>query len=439
MRIYRQFFCRDESGTDFFILGIDQSTYKAKEDMAKATLRYFWAAILDGILEVLIDDILISKETFNTNLDRFFPERDDDAIRNHFYKLNPRPYAAAYIRAGTSERFRLITKDLLHLGSVKLYINADNSSNRDKAIYMRKNKMVIQTGILRSHYGVYCVFVCESDKGNQLLRKMENASHDKWDKSNYTTNNIPNEDGKEALKEIENFIEESLRSIFDRENGGVIEVDGLNEYLSSTESLLDEQDAILSKNSSDALYGIQTEESGNKETGSKTSSSTGPKQNSPASTSSIYVSGEDLQGYNLSNIGSENTQRSKIIRRENKPPTAKKPRNKTRTSFSETPENVKPLMLRSRMVAQFLDGFWWYHLLLYANQDITQVRLYLKASGEDEATPIPIAEAVSSDGKVLKTAGNMIAGLDLVEGKNSIRIRLQDNMKYALILDGYEA
>ncbi len=431
-------FCRDEPGTDFFILGTDQSTYNAKEEMAKATLRYFWAAILDGILEVIIDDILISKETFGCNLDRFFPEREDDAIRNHFYKLNPRPYAAAYLHAGASEQFRLITGDLSQLGSVKLYINTNNSSNRDKAIYMRKNKMVIQTGMLRSHYGVYCVFVCESDKGNQLLRKLENASHDKWDKSNYTTNNIPNEDGKEALKEIENFIEGSLRSIFDRENDGAIEVDGLSDYLSSTESLLDEQDAISRRNS-DALYGIPAEESGNIETGSRTSSSTGPKQNNSANITPIYISGEDLQGSDISTISGRNLPGHGVIKRENKPPTAKKPRNKTRTSLSETPENVKPLMLRTRMVAQFSDGIWWYHLLLYANQAISQVRLYLKASGEDEATSIPIAEAVTSDGKQLKTAGNMIAGLDLVEGKNNIRVRLEDNMKYALILDGYEA
>lgn len=431
-------FCRNEPGTDFFILGTDQNTYNAKEDMAKATLRYFWAAILDGILEVLIDDILISKETFDSNLERFFPDRDDDAIRNHFYKLNPRPYAAAYLRNGTSEQFRCITKDLPHLGLVKLYINTNNSSNRDKAIYMRKNKMVIQTGMLRSHYGVYCVFVCESDKGNRLLRKLENASHDRWDKSNYTTNNIPNEDGKDALKEIENFIEESLRSIFDRENGGTIEVEGLSEYLSSSESLLDEQDAI-SRSNSDALYGIPAEESGDKETGSKTSSSTGPKQNNSADITPIYISGEDLQGSNISKASDEDLPGHRIIKRMNMPPTAKKPRNKTRVSLSETPENVKPLMLRTRMVAQFSDGIWWYHLLLYANQAASQVRLYLKASGEDVATSIPIAEAVSSDGKELKTAGNMIAGLDLAEGKNSIRVRLEDNMKYALILDGYEA
>ena len=64
---------------------------------------------------------------------------------------------------------------------------------------------------------------------------------------------------------------------------------------------------------------------------------------------------------------------------------------------------------------------------------------YLKASCEDTATSISIAEAISQNGTVLKTAGDIISDIELNKGKNIIRIRMEDNMKYTLIFEGYEA
>lgn len=433
-------FRRSEPGTDFFILGTDQYTYQAKEEMAKAALRYFWAAIIDGSLEIQIDSILIAKETFNEVLNRFFPEHGDDAIRNHFYKLNPRPYADAYRLAGSAENFQLIEKDLPILGQVKLYVNIDPECNRDKIIYMRKNKMVIQTEMLRNHYGVYCVFVCESERGNELLRKLENASHDKWNKSNYTVNNVPCEDGKEALKEIDNFVQESLRSIFDRETNGTIEIEGLSEYLASSESLLDEIDSLSSK-SSDELFGLPTESPSNKETGSTTTTSSGELENKQPRTPSLLITTDGESVSVVNDSGGSVTPPSVKIKHQNviREPKSKKPRNKRKSSLSDIAGNVEALTLQSRMIAQYADGAWWHHLMLYSNRDASNVRLKLKASGEDAASVISIAEAISLDGVILKTAGDMIAGIDLVKGKNVIRLRMEDNMKYTLIFDGYEA
>lgn len=434
-------FRRTQPGTDFYILGTDQSTYLAKDDMAKAVLRYFWAAILDGSLEVGIEDLLISKETFSEVLNKFFPEESDDAIRNHFYKLNPRPYADAYRLAGTAENFQLIEEETPLLGHVKLYVNINPTSNRDKIIYMRKNKMVIQTEMLRTHYGAYCVFVCESNKGNELLRKLENASHDKWSKSNYTVNNIPCNEGKEALKEIDNFVQASLRSIFDRETNGAIEVEGLSEYLASSESLLDEIDAIAGR-ASDELFGIPTDVPGKRETASETTTATGPVDNTQTQKPSILISTEDASNSATSDPGTSGPQPPAVIKPRNpiKPPMPKKPRNQKKgTTITDDSGSIEPLTLQSRMIAQFSNGSWWHHLMLYANRDASNVRLCLKASGEESTSPISIAEAISERGETFRAAGDMISGLNLVKGKNIIRVRMDGNMKYTLIFDGYEA
>jgi hypothetical protein len=438
-------FRRNEPGTDFYILGTDQNTYQAKEDMAKSVLRYFWAAILDGILEIDIDGILISKETFSDVLNKYFPEEDDDAIRNHFYKLNPRPYTEVYRLAKTAENFQLIEQDLPLLGTVKLYVNIAPSCNRDKIIYMRKNKMVIQTEMLRNHYGVYCVFVCESDRGNKILRKLENASHDKWDKSNYTENNVPCEEGKAALKELDNFVQDSLRSIFDRETNGTLEVEGLSEYLSSSESLLDELDALSSK-ASDDLYGIPTGETTTKETGVSTTTSSGATNNKQPETPSILITSDESTGVSITGANNPDGRQAPpntsepAEKQQPKEPKAKKPKNRKKPSINDGANgNIETLTLQSRMIAQFSDGVWWHHLILHANRDASKVRLYLKASGEDSATDISIAEAITSDGEVLKAAGDIISDINLSQGKNIIRVRMADNMKYTLIFDGYEA
>ncbi len=436
-------FRRNEPGTDFYILGTGKYTTDAKEDMAKAVLRYFWAAILDGSLEINIDNILISKETFSHVLDKYFPEEGDDAIRNHFYKFNPRPFTEVYRLAGTAECYQLIQQELPLLGLVKLYVYIDPACKRDKIIYMRKNKMVIQTELLRNHYGAYCVFICESEKGNELLRKLENASHDKWDKSNYTVNNVPCEDGKQALKEVENFVQDSLRKIFDRESNGTIEVEGLSKYLSSSEALLDEMDAKLGQTASDELFGLPTEQPTNKETGSTTSAGTGPKTNKQPEKPQILVTSIDT-GVNIRENPDGATRNNPPITitpkpKPNREPKPKKPKNKPTVSTSEQEGNIDPLTLQSRMIAQFSDGKWWHHLMLYASRDASKVRLTLKASGEDSSSTISIAEAISNDGEVYKTAGDMISDINLIKGKNVIRIRMDDNMKYTLIFEGYEA
>lgn len=433
-------FRRSEPGTDFYILGTNLNRYEAKNEMARATLRYFWAAILDGSLEITIDNITISKETISEVLIRFFPEEGDDAIRNHFYKLNPRPYAEVYRLAGTAENFQLIEKDLPLLGQVKLYVNIDPECTRDKILYMRKNKMVIQTEMLRNHYGAYCVFVCESERGNELLRKLENASHDKWDKANYTIDNVPCEEGKEALKQIEKFVQDSLRSIFDRETNGTIEVEGLSEYLSSTESLLDEIDSLTGK-ASDEIFGIPIDHPTKKETPHSTTISDGPKSNNPSQSPSLIISADGTSGTKITSAPGLQTPVSfKATEKNiNKKPMPKKPKNKKHPMPSDSEGNLESLTLISRMIAQQENGVWWHHLMLYASKDATNVRLFLKASGEDTLSEISIGEAIDGDGVLLRTAGNTISGLDLKEGRNIIRIRMEDNMKYSLIFDGYEA
>ena len=300
--------------------------------------------------------------------------------------------------------------------------------------------MVIQTEMLRNHYGAYCVFVCESNRGNELLRKLENASHDKWDKSNYTVNNVPVDDGKEALKEIETFVQDSLRSIFDRESNGTIEVEGLSQYLASSEALLDEMD-ILSNNASDQLFGIPTEQQSSNETGSKTTTASGIISNKQTSPPSILVTAEGDVNSSTSENNGDGPHPPVKIKPSNqiKEPKSKKPKNKKKSSLTDKEGNIESLMLRSRMIAQFSNGVWWHHLMLYSNREAKKVRLYLKASGEDTATSISIAEAISQDGTVFKAAGDIISDIQLNKGKNIIRIRMEDNMKYTLIFEGYEA
>lgn len=434
-----ELFKRNEPGTDFYILGTEQN-YNAKDEMIEATLRYFWAAILDGSLEIEIDNLLISKETFEEVLNKYFPEDNDNAIRNHFYKLNPHPYVDAYRYAGTSDNFKLIEKDIPSLGCVKLYVNINPACTRDKIIYMRKNKMVIQSELLRNHYGVYCVFCCDSDKGNELLRKLENASHDKWDKSNYTINNIPVEEGKNALKEIDSFVQESLRSIFDRETNGTIEIEGLDKYLASTEALLDEMDTI-SNQASDALYGIPTAETTQTETGDNITTANKPIENKPTFSPAIVVSTDGNNSMNISIDNGNNRHINNKITSDNPPKEhkAKKPKNQRNNKYTEDGKITESLSLQSRMIAQNIDGKWWHYLILHSNREASNVRLYLQASGEDSASSISIAEALSQDGTSLKAAGDVISNIELVKGKNIIRVRMDDNMKYTLIFEGYEA
>ena len=201
-------FSREGQGTDVYILGFRWGN-TWKEDIVKTTLNYYWNAILNGMLRVDVGDTEIRKDNLEELLNNYFSEDGPDDNRDN---PNPWPYYRAYMTPDGENGKRLFKRNFPVLKDVELHI-LPGESYRKKIACIRKTGMIIQKIDKRNPEAFAGVFICRSE-GNDILREMENAAHDKWSVHNATDSSM--EDKRifnKAMKELDEFITDSLKEM----------------------------------------------------------------------------------------------------------------------------------------------------------------------------------------------------------------------------------
>lgn len=235
-------FRREKIGTTVFIpyISIDESKdekWKVYKKCCEAVLRNFFAAIEDGKLEVLIDfseGELFGEEFIfeckQSNIEgiftnQFFNAPPYDNVRTSFFdKFNPQPYWLAYrnsdvtitdddtyedaVEQCTGKKYICFKKNLPIIGKTSLFLNVDLQRGNDLVLFMRSPRMVVGVQHNSSSRGYSAVFLCDDEeKGNQLLRTMEDAAHRTWSKRQLKLDKRPQEKIEQAGQ-----IEEEMRS-----------------------------------------------------------------------------------------------------------------------------------------------------------------------------------------------------------------------------------
>lgn len=193
-----QIFRRNESGTSIFIIGLWNDEDRANK-MVKAILNNFWLSIYDNRLIVKINNKEINHSNVYEEITQIWRERDESGHFN--VKGNPRPYIETYMEHGIHRVYR---DKLDILGNVKL-VFSKHQEYPGRISYFRKSRMVIEkkTNIYKGYCGV---FLCDDDSGNVILKKLENERHDQWDAGNWK-----DPQAKEAIKELNSYIENSFK------------------------------------------------------------------------------------------------------------------------------------------------------------------------------------------------------------------------------------
>ena len=268
-----EIFKRKERGTDIFVMGY-KSNSEWEHKLIKSVLDNFWLAILHGNLEVTVRDgadVVITKETLRQCLE------DYDAHNARFY------YEAV------TNPTRTFEEELKHLGKVSLFVRkADHYIS--KTMRVRKPKMMVDEIPYRGLRDPYmAVMICDNDKGNELLRDLEPPAHDKWDKDRA-------ENGHLALRELENFMRTSLKSMGDSLTSEPEDIPGLDQYLPDS----DERDYLPSSpGDAQEETGISASEESGREIGAEKDSEDAEVETGPDpkfSTPSLYIT--NLNIYN---------------------------------------------------------------------------------------------------------------------------------------------
>lgn len=234
-------FRRKTTGTSAFILGVDYSdrgTQRMKKLILESVILNFWGAILDKKLEVRIavDQVYtINAENLFKWAELCFDSSDD--TKNSF--SNPRPYMDAYVNAGKDFNHMKFEKEMPTLGKLELFLSRTKSGT-DTFVCMRSPLMMVKSQRNRTNYGFYGVFICRDEKGNEILRSMEDASHAQWDYKNCDDRN-DREKAKLAEAEIREFLDGCIAEVFRNGNTTTLTFGGLEEFLTIPSSLEDEE------------------------------------------------------------------------------------------------------------------------------------------------------------------------------------------------------
>lgn len=423
-------FRRNEPGTDINIMGFDiKFKDEAYDEIIKAVLRNFWMAVWNEKLVVEIDNVVrISKDNITEIMEFHFPEDNDSSKKSNNY--NPRPYFDAVRLARESSKYVLYEDELSLLGKVNLYVNKQKNAP-DKISYMRALQMLVYAKPNKSSYGMYGVFYCGDKKGNELLRELENSSHNEWKAANWQDGNRRvNQTGKAVLRELEEFINEALKKTFSLKEKTILNIKGLEEFL-YIPTEYDEDEDLESESFIGEPTG-QLKEDGVSVTTDIKSTAENPfinRNNDSISTGQVLISKQTNANNENGQLFSGHTEKKRMSKTPGvqMPGDAKDKRKENENGFKGV--FASPIIIPYRTFCQVENGIVYHYLVLHSDREIANVRLHFYAVGEESDEELRVLE--TSHGKV---NGYMINDLHLNEGRMRIKIRFTDKMKHTVKL-----
>ena len=424
-------------------------------ECCEAVLRNFFAAINDGKLEVFIDfgdgyEFECNKDNIDTIFENQFFNNPpyDVAQKKVFDRFNPNPYWQAYrkndititeglsdeeaIEACAGKKYICFKKTLSILGDTSLFLNVDEQKGNDVVLFMRCPRMVVGVQRNKTSRGYSAVFLCDDkEKGNILLRYMEDAAHRTWSRRQLEFDKRPPEMIEKAgqiEEEMIDFIRWCLNIVFPNNQTDSDDVE-LEDF---TVPLISDSDTtnpligslINKQGANDEIAGAPADIHAGISTQFRKPAFVGKAQVS----SPKKVENTDLP----TDISGGRKKKHPV-----KPAPDPKPKSTGDDNYEDTPEGDERQVRKKFPVKYRLfsdeeeDGKMLYTLIIHSPQQVEKAYLTLTAVGETDDKSCNVNILSSSVGK---TRENEISEVPLVEGKNIITFRVDNVGEYAFSL-----
>ncbi len=430
-----EIFQREEKGTDVNIIGLWDERHR-KNIMVKSVLNNFWLAIHDNKLIVQIDDVIMTHDNLSQIMDEYFEGQFESGAPTEIESRNPKSYNKALKYAGSSDQFRVFEEELETLGSVKLYVYLEKGLP-NRTSFFRKPKMVVFKRTNRKVIGYSSVFVCENERGNDILRLMENPAHNEWKKENH-----PKKEGKinktarKAENEISSFINEKLEELSKVKAGKKSVFLGLEEYLSIPEDLAEkEEEYDFEGDNLNTVSGQETKETTDEETGMQTTGMENepvrikPKIKSDSEVKESDSVEQDEDGTERTTTGGENEGGGGDQSGEGDSGGLYGERDE------ESPTKNKVLItVGFRSFAYKENGDLYHILIVNSGRQIDNAELELLV-GSDNDRDDGIGINFSDIGIA---TSNKIKDIGLIEGNNKLKVQFADGLAHSVKLKAYE-
>lgn len=438
----------NEPGTDFWIMGYDSSEkQQISFDMMEAVLRNFWYAIYSEKLVVVVDGDEINASNLLEKMEIMFPSEHDKStsLRENY---NPRPYLEAVMKADRhNPKYQCITKKLDSLKEVRLYAYL-NKEGSNKILLTRKPKMLVQLKNA-SPIGVYAVFTCDNEDGNELLKSMENPAHTLWMAGR-------KKETQAAYQELDKFLTETISSLRPDSGKKSLPVMGLADLTWIPENLIPEDTEIdeeLEEGNLRLTDKTQDEEAGNqtpvkKRIGTRTKTKAdneviekgkgaGIDEPDDYTGESADGTGSGGPGEDPGHEGGTGDERPTIGPGSFDGPFEGGNQGGSQGDTPTGPSQVESIIVKVglRQYAITEKGEMVHHLTIYSPKDIPEAILNVKVSTEDGYVEQPLKWArLDADQMPCLVNGNKVCDVPLAKGPNKISVRFFDHIKHSIKL-----
>lgn len=431
---------RKEKGTDIVIIGFNSDEQIWKTSLVKSILNNFWLSIWEEHLIAEVGDITIDKSNLEQVMLDYYNDEIPDGSVNEPENWNPYPYFKA-IKFKENPLFtKYFEEDLPTLGKVRLAVFLkDNYPNR--IMYMRSPKMVVFKKTDNRGFNYAGVFVCENEKGNELLRQMENPQHNEWKKNNYLDNEKPHTEATRAENELKSFVKKCLETLMSADTGKKQRIIGLDRYLNIPEDLLEENET----GEGDAAGGLNiSDETSLEETAVENTLKEKEEFITLAvrnQTTSTITQGE------VNPEGNETVFGGAIGVNSDPPGPGPSPyigpvlgENATRGNESGE-EKIKIILpVKTRVIAiKDEDGKFEHIIRVYSPKNANaEIQLHAGVDNDSEKDDLLKISEAKDASEVLKIDANKIKHVILKSGWNELKVKFDSNQKHSLKLKSYE-
>ncbi len=389
--IPEKFWRKEKTGTDIFIAGYKNEKGWQK-NLIQSILRNFWYAISRNDLVVKVE-----KEEINqSNLEKFLSHHFiSEPFKDYVEPTgNPLQYYFA-VKNG-----KLFEEKLPTLGNVKFYFY-QTEEHLNYVSMIRKSHMTIYSRRFNFPGNYAGVFICDDDKGNKELRKMEPPAHDKW---------IPErnkEKGAKAMEEIISFVRECLEKMKVTKSSGVLDIPELHKYLP-----YDDGGNTGDGDGVSQYTGEEAEEESSKQIQKK----------------EIFEEPVVISPFKVAVVNTTNVEGKKVGERKEK---KKKKRTNTKRKFDEN-----EFQSRSFLVKQTKNSLEY--IVILKPEVSEKCNLKLIAVGEEGSEKLKITKVIGASDNKPHFANNYIHGVYLEEGKEiKYNVTIESQIKFSLKIDAY--
>ena len=181
---------RKETGTDLYVIGFIQN-FSWKEEIAKAVIEGYLISIIQGDLEVKIDELTINNKTINELVEKY---KDEIPLTYNYYQVLTNTDATS------------ICEDFEGLGRIELKIMIQKEFRR-KVLMARNNGMkIFDKQNISGTIPFAGVCVLKDKTINEYFREMENPQHNNWEPDRHTNK----KEAKKMKQKLFSFIKEKI-------------------------------------------------------------------------------------------------------------------------------------------------------------------------------------------------------------------------------------